>query len=44
MPAPVAPNWSIAGWASHPLESAAFARHAPFSTYEPPMNKILIRR
>ena len=30
MPAPVASGWSdVAGWASHPLESAAFSRRTP---------------
>ena len=30
MPAPVASGWSdFAGWASHPLESAAFSRRTP---------------
>src|ERR1700752_4126690 len=32
MPAPVASGWSeIAGWASHPLESAALSRRTPFA-------------
>jgi len=30
MTAPIASGWSnIAGWASHPLENAAFARRTP---------------
>jgi hypothetical protein len=30
MPAPVASGWSdVAGWASHPLESAALSRRTP---------------
>ena len=30
MPAPVASSWSdLAGWALHPLESAAFSRRTP---------------
>src|SRR5258707_3445382 len=32
MPAPVASGWSdFAGWASHPLESAAFSRRTPIA-------------
>jgi len=32
MPAPVASGWSdVAGWASHPLESAALARRTPIA-------------
>ena len=32
MPAPVASGWSdFAGWASHPLESAAFSRRTPIT-------------
>jgi hypothetical protein len=32
MPAPVASGWSdVAGWASHPLESAALARRTPLT-------------
>ncbi|RYL95534.1 hypothetical protein EWH10_21295 [Sphingobium fuliginis] len=35
MPAPVASGWSIAGWAFHPLESAAFARRTPIEDIQP---------
>jgi len=32
MTAPIASGWSeIAGWASHPLESAAFSRRTPIA-------------
>jgi len=32
MTAPIASGWSkIAGWVSHPLENATFARRTPFS-------------
>src|SRR6201981_2588081 len=35
MPAPVASGWSeIAGWASHPLESAALSRRTPIPVIE----------
>lgn len=37
MPAPVASGWSIAGWAFHPLESAAFARRTPLPDAHPPI-------
>jgi hypothetical protein len=29
MTAPIASDWSFAGWDFHPLESAAFARRTP---------------
>src|SRR5260221_1347912 len=36
MPAPVASGWSdLAGWASHPLESAALSRRTPISVVAP---------
>jgi hypothetical protein len=32
MPAPVASGWSdVAGWGSHPLESAALSRRTPLA-------------
>ena len=35
MPAPVASGWSdVAGWASHPLESAALSRRTPLAVIQ----------
>ena len=35
MTAPIASGWSnIAGWVSHPLENAAFARRTPYPVIE----------
>src|SRR5258707_638495 len=35
MTAPIASGWSGAGWGSHPLESAAFARRTPTEDIRP---------
>jgi hypothetical protein len=44
MPAPVASGWSdFAGWALHPLESAALSRRTPVSAIELP-HFILLKR
>ncbi len=37
MTAPIASGWSVlAGWASHPLESAAFSRRTPETAIDRP--------
>jgi hypothetical protein len=41
MTAPIASGWSVAGWDSHPLESAAFSRRTPVAVLQSKLERPL---